>query len=408
MAEKGVSDIKQFARVGTTLYKMVRQPSINGEFIERRVVWNVETFRQDYGNDKLSEIPKYDGFCTVPNHINYQSVIDKFLNLYEPIGHTPMPGECPLVLSLFKHIFGKQYELGLDYVQLLYTQPVQKLPILLLTSQERNTGKSTFLNFLKALFQGNVTFNTNEDFRSQFNSDWAGKLIIAVDEVLLDRREDSERLKNLSTALSYKIEAKGKDHYEVAFFAKFILSSNNEHLPVIIDSGEIRYWVRQVPALQTDDPNILPKLKAEIPHFLHFLLHRKLSTEQYGRMWFSPQQIRTAALQRIIRSNRCRMEVELTDILLDIMDSMGVDSVSFIPKDLIFLLEYARVRVDTIQIRKVLQEIWKLKPASNSLTYARYEGNYNAPERYSESKGIGRYYTVTREMLTHSDELMND
>ena len=33
MAEKGVSDIKQFARVGTTLYKMVRQPSINGEFI---------------------------------------------------------------------------------------------------------------------------------------------------------------------------------------------------------------------------------------------------------------------------------------------------------------------------------------------------------------------------------------
>ena len=226
--------------------------------------------------------------------------------------------------------------------------------------------------------------------------------------MLLDRREDSERLKNLSTALSYKIEAKGKDRCEVAFFAKFILSSNNEHLPVIIDSGEIRYWVRQVPSLQTDDPNILPKLKAEIPYFLHFLLHRKLSTEQYGRMWFSPQQIRTAALQRIIRSNRCRMEVELTDILLDIMDSMGVDSVSFIPKDLIFLLEYARVKVDTIQIRKVLQEIWKLKPASNSLTYTRYEGNYNAPERYSESRGVGRYYTVTREMLTHSDELMND
>ena len=41
MADKGVSDIKQFARVGTTLYKMVRQPSINGEFIERRVVWNL-------------------------------------------------------------------------------------------------------------------------------------------------------------------------------------------------------------------------------------------------------------------------------------------------------------------------------------------------------------------------------
>ena len=157
----------------------------------------------------------------------------------------------------------------MDYLQLLYLQPIQKLPILLLVSEERNTGKSTFLNFLKALFQNNVTFNTNEDFRSQFNSDWAGKLLIVVDEVLLSRREDSERLKNLSTALSYKVEAKGKDRDEIAFFAKFVLCSNNEYLPVIIDAGETRYWVRKIDRLQSDDTDFLQKLKAEIPAFLH-------------------------------------------------------------------------------------------------------------------------------------------
>ena len=140
---------------------------------------------------------------------------------------------------MVEHIFGEQYELGMDYLQLLYLYPVQKLPILLLVSEERNTGKSTFLNFLKAVFQNNVTFNTNDDFRSQFNSDWAGKLLIMVDEVLLNRREDSERLKNLSTTLSYKVEAKGKDRDEIGFFAKFVLCSNNEHLPVIIDAGEV-------------------------------------------------------------------------------------------------------------------------------------------------------------------------
>lgn len=85
-----------------------------------------------------------------------------------------------------------------------------------------------------------MTFNTNEDFRSQFNSDWANKLIVAVDEVLLDRREDSERIKNLSTAISYKAEAKGKNRSEVEFFAKFILCSNNENNPIIIDQGETR------------------------------------------------------------------------------------------------------------------------------------------------------------------------
>ena len=79
----------------------------------------------------------------------------------------------------------------MDYLQLLYLQPIQKLPILLLVSEERNTGKSTFLNFLKALFQNNVTFNTNEDFRSQFNSDWAGNSLSWWTVILSRRRTAS-------------------------------------------------------------------------------------------------------------------------------------------------------------------------------------------------------------------------
>ena len=114
--------------------------------------------------------------------MDYQSVVDKFLNLYEPIGHQPKEGEFLHIESRIRHIFGEQYELGMDYLQLLYLQPVQELPILLMVSEERNTGKSTFLNFLKDVFQNNVTFNTNEDSISQFNADWAGKLLIVVGE----------------------------------------------------------------------------------------------------------------------------------------------------------------------------------------------------------------------------------
>lgn len=229
------------------------------------MIWNNSTLRQDYGKNYLATVPRYDGFCTVPDHLNYRKEIDGFLNLYEPIGHIPQIGDFPNIRSLVLHIFGEQYNLGLDYLQLLFLQPLQKLPILLLVSEERNTGKSTFLNFLKAVFGDNVTFNTNEDFRSQFNSDWAGKLLIVVDEVLLNRREDSERLKNLSTTFNYKVEAKGKDRTEIAFFAKFVLCSNNEYLPVIIDAGETRYWVRKINPLQNDDTNFLQKLKEEIP-----------------------------------------------------------------------------------------------------------------------------------------------
>ena len=392
---------EDFIRVGTTLYKIVNQPRINGGFVKKRIVWNNETLRQDYGKDFIATVPKYDGFCTVPNHVNYQPVVDKFLNLYEPIGHQPKEGEFPHIESLIHHIFGEQYELGIDYLQLLYLQPVQKLPILLMVSEERNTGKSTFLNFLKAVFQNNVTFNTNEDFRSQFNADWAGKLLIVVDEVLLNRREDSERLKNLSTTLSYKVEAKGKDRDEISFFAKFVLCSNNELLPVIIDVGETRYWVRKINRLDSDDTDFLQKLKAEIPAFLYFLQHRTLSTQKESRMWFAPKLTFTPALQRIIRSNRNKIELEMSELCLEVMEQMVVTEYSFCINDMVCLLNNIGCKADKSQVRRIVQDIWKLSPAPNSLTYLTYQIDYNSFRNYSPIKRTGRYYTVTKELLTN-------
>ena len=387
-------------RVGTTLYKVVNQPCASGGYEKRRVIWNNSTLRQDYGKNYLTTVPKYDGFCTVPDHLNYRKEIDGFLNLYEPIEHTPQIGDFPNIRSLVLHIFGEQYNLGLDYLQLLFLQPLQKLPILLLVSEERNTGKSTFLNFLKAVFGDNVTFNTNEDFRSQFNSDWAGKLLIVVDEVLLNRREDSERLKNLSTTFNYKVEAKGKDRTEIAFFAKFVLCSNNEYLPVIIDAGETRYWVRKINPLQNDDTNFLQKLKEEIPAFLFFLTQRELSTEKESRMWFNPKLTHTAALQKIIRSNRNRLEIEMAELFLDIMSNMNVESVSFCLNDLMTLLIYSQVKAEKHQVRKVVQEVWKLTSAPNSLSYTAYEIAPTRDCHYETKRKTGRFYTITKEQLT--------
>lgn len=388
-----------FVRVGTTLYKIVNQPRLNGGYVKKRIVWNNETLRQDYGKDYLANVPKYDGFCTVPDHVNYRQVIDNFLNLYEPIGHQPKEGDFSHIQALLHHIFGEQYELGMDYLQLLYLQPVQKLPILLLVSEERNTGKSTFLNFLKAMFRNNVTFNTNEDFRSQFNSDWAGKLIIVVDEVLLNRREDSERLKNLSTTLSYKVEAKGKDRDEIAFFAKFVLCSNNERLPVIIDPGETRYWVRKIHHLENDDTHFLQKLIEEIPAFLYFLQHRTLTTQNVSRMWFSPKQTETAALLKIIRCNKSKYEVEAAELIKEIMECMEIDSFSFCLNDLLILLNLSQVRIDKHWLRKIVTEDWKLAPAPNGLTYTTYLFACNKERRFEPIRRVGRYYTVTRQQL---------
>lgn len=395
-----MADVKEeYIRVGTSLYKLAHQPLANGTTVLRRIPWSFGTIRQDYGKSHTPPIKKYDGFCTVPSHTDYHKEIDGFYNLYEPITHVPVEGEFPDIIKLMRHIFGEQFELGLDYMQLLYRQPTQKLPILLLVSEERNTGKTTFLNFLKAVFQDNTTFNTNEDFRSQFNADWAGKLLIVVDEVLLCRREDSERLKNLSTAQTYKVEAKGKDRQEVNFFAKFVLCSNNELFPVIIDMGETRYWVRKVMRLDSDDTNFLQKLKEQIPAFLYYLQHRPLSTTKESRMWFNPALIRTEALERIMQSNRNHTEIDIVELLRTIMESQNVDKISFIPQDLLPLLSLNGVKVELWHIRKVVKELLRLKPAPNALSYTTYQYDYSKPSKYGAINRVGRFYTVTKEFL---------
>lgn len=392
---------KLYVRVGTTYYKEVLRPSLSGEMTKVRVPWSIETIRQDHGKDCISRIVKYDDFCIIPSHTGWQERVGNCLNLYEPFEHTPKEGECPAILSVIRHIFGEQYELGLDYVQLLYLQPIEKLPILLLVSNERNTGKSTFLNLLKAIFGKNMTFNTNEDFRSQFNADWANKLLIGIEEVLFDRQQDSERIKNLSTAFQFKSEAKGKDRIETGFFGKFILCSNNELNPVMIQPGETRYWVRKIPILENGDPFINGKLEREIPAFLYFLSNRELSTQKKSRMWFDHSLIHTEDLQRIIDYNRNYLEVEIRELLIEIMDMFNTGSVSFCINDLRALLSSQGTDADATRLRRIIKDQWKIHPVGSTLTYTKYFPVYNPlnTKKYGEERITGRYFTVTREFL---------
>ena len=176
-----------------------------------------------------------------------------------------------------------------------------------------------------------------------------------------------------------------------------VTSFSNERLPIIIDAGETRYWVRKIVPLKSDDTDFLQKLKAEIPAFLHFLQHRQLSTGKESRMWFNPKLLETEALRKIIRSNRNRLEIEMTELLLDIMAKMNVESVSFCLNDIIPLLVCSQVKVEKSQVRKVVQECWKLTPAPNGLTYTAYQ--YGGNDRYQTRRSVGRYYTVTKGLL---------
>jgi hypothetical protein len=392
-----------YVRIGTSYYKLVGRPNLDGSFESKLALWSVECIKADYGRDFVSEIPKLHGFCLFPDHFGFQQVVGKFYNLYHPFEHEAMAGECETCLEFVRHIFGDQYELGLDYLTLLLKNPLQKLPILCLVSRERSTGKTTFLNFLKSIFGRNMTVNTNEEFSSNFNDDWVSALIIAIDETFLERKQDSERIKNLSTALKYKSEGKGKDRNEVEFFGKFILCSNNEDSFVFIEPAETRYWVRKIEPIATENIRLLVELRAQIPAFLDYLINRPLYTVNQSRMWFTPGQIQTTALLRLIKRNRSRVELELMESIQHVMDVKELSQLCFCTGDALNWLAVRGLRgIDSAQVKRVLQAEWSLKPSPNSNSYARY--TLLSDCSVFESQHRGRYYQISQQQL---EKMMN-
>ena len=396
----------RYVRVRTDYYKIVEKPMTDGTRQQQLIKWKYAFIKADHGREYAEEVPCYDDFITFPDNINPQQVVDgKFWNLYHPMKFKPEPGEFPNIDKLMEHIFGEQKELGYDYLQLLYTNPQQKLPIIVLVSRERNTGKSTFMHFLHLWFGDNVTFNTNEDFGSQFNADWAGMLLICVDEALLSKREYSERIKNLSTARFYKIEAKGKDKIQQEFFAKFVFCSNNVDKPLIIDPGETRYWVREVPKLESDDVNFLSKVKKEIPHLMYHLLNeREMSVGNKGRMYFDPAILFTPALQRIMMNSRSQVEAAIYDLCDDILSSTDEEKFSFVSGDLRLILTDKGIKTDDASIRHVVKDLWRLKPHATPSTYVRYTYGAGIYGSYTTQSAKGRYFTVTRNLLHEISE----
>ena len=389
-----------YLRIGTDYYKKGLVPLFSGDTYSTLLKWNKSEIVTDEGKDFLQEIEKYDGFCLIPSHTDYKQQIQNYYNRYEKVDHQFLYGDFPKTKMFLKHIFGEQYFLGLDYLSILWKHPTQVLPILCLVSEERKTGKTTFLNWLKLVFQGNMTINKNEDFRSRFNSDWASKLIVSVDEVLLDKKEDSERIKNLATAVSYKTESKGVDKVEGFFFGKFILCSNNEENFIIVDKDEIRYWVRKVPSLPDKDenPNLLSDLEKELPFFMFYLNERRIKSPKKTRMWFTKEQIITEALSRLVKGNTTYLNKEIEEILIDDFIKFEVDEIKYSLSDLVEILSKNNVRVSTSKVSEVLKNYFNIdsKNGSYSKFYLTTHPNSN---NYSveEIKFKGRYFSFKKE-----------
>jgi hypothetical protein len=363
-----LSDNKEtnpFVRVGCTYYKRIEKRDRQGIVRKEFKVWRKEEIIQDNSKDFLKRIPQFDDFIMVPNNLTFDSAINDCLNLYSEFLHEPKPGEWTWTQRLLKHVFGEQYELGIRYLQILYLHPDRSTVILALVSAARGTGKTTFLNWLNALFGANMVLISSSDFLSGFNSHYAAKNIIAIEETLFEKKLTIEKLKALATSKFLIINEKFVAQYKIPFFGKIILTSNNEDRFAIVDEEEIRFFVRKLGKPEYINHAIEENLIEEIPAFLYYLNSLPKVDWSVSRSGFTPEELKNSSLDAVVKESKSVLYKDLWDLLNEYFNNTDQDYTSASPIDIKERFFSMNSRIDLSYIRTILKNEFKIFPELN-------------------------------------------
>lgn len=359
-----------YIRVGTKYFKKTEKIDHNGINRRELKVWEKQTITDDYGKFILDEIPKFDDFTLEPNNKNYQSIIKNNYNLYTEFQHEPCQdkdykGEEQFywIQTLLEHIFGEQYELGIKYMKVLYDKPKQKLPILVLTSEERSTGKTTFVDLLEMIFGDNTVIINPQDISSSFNSSYSNKNIIMIEESRFESVQATEKIKNLATQKKMLVNTKFVQQYSIPFYGHLVITSNDENKFSKVDNPEIRYWVRKIPSLKgIANHNILNDMKKEIKYFLYYLNTLKDVDTSKSRMVFTAEEIKTEALSRVKKESLPNLHKEIMIYLDDYgANNTSVIEFEFTAKDIKQKFFLNNHKIDMNYINKILRDSMKLE-----------------------------------------------
>jgi hypothetical protein len=376
-----------YIRVGCTYYKKILKTDRNGISRLELKVWKKEEIVLDHGKKFLKEINHFDDFIMKPSNQAYESIIGKCLNLYSEFIHHPIEGDWKWTKILLEHIFGEQYELGIRYLQILYLYPDRSTVILALVSSERQTGKTTFLNWIDALFGSNVALISSSDFLSGFNGHYATKNIIAIEETLFEQKLTIEKLKALATAKFVQINEKFVTPYKIPFYGKIILTSNNEDKFAKIEEEEIRFFVRKVGRPQINNHAIEEELIKEIPAFLHYLTTLNLVDWSVSRSGFITEELKNKSLEAVVKESKSSLCKDLEMFLSEYFDNAPKEYVLATAMDIKRQFFDNNQRYEISYIRNVLKNEFKMNPE----TLQRYD-SFND----MVAKSVGRPYHFNR------------
>jgi hypothetical protein len=400
-----------YIRVGTDHFNVFEKTNRYG--INQTVLksWDKATINDDHGKSLLTHIPKFQDFTIIPNNKDFIPVANNCYNLYSKFSHEPFSGnvslnDIPITIGVINHIFGEQWQLGLKYMKILYEYPQQILPVLSLVSTERQTGKTTFLNYLQILFGENATLINPGDLTSNYNDAYATKNIIMIDETVIDRANTIEKLKSIATAKTMSVSQKFVQHYSVPFFGKVIICTNKETDFMRIDEEEIRFWVRKIkPVVGERNTLIEEQLRDEIPKFLKILIDLPQIDFSKSRMVFTEDEIQTTALDIIKKESKTGLVKELEMHIEDYFNNSDFETFEATAKDIKERWFDKDNQTKMSYIFKTLTQQMNLKPQNNKWFIP-----FNTENPMDKKKGIAflfersKYCNIDNQVVSIYDE----
>jgi len=387
-----------YIRVGIKYFKRILKMDRFGIDRVELKIWAKEEIKEDHGRGMVSKIPHFDDFTIVPNNFDYHPVVNNCYNLYREFTHKAVVGKWKWTEILLRHIFGDQYDLGIRYLQILYLHPDRLMPILVLVSRERQTGKTTFVNWLNMIFGDNMANIGPEDLANQFNAPYVASNIIAVEETLIEKDVTIEKIKALATSKFATVNEKHISQYRMPFFGKIILTSNNEDKFARIDQEEIRFFIRKVPLPTVANHNIEKDMVSEIPAFLHYLTSLPPVDWTVDRTGFKPSELENDMLREIKDESRGGMykniSMKIEQMFLN--ECSGLMEFHAEPDSLKERFFSRDTRIDAPYIRRVLKNEFGMKP----MKVTRFR-----PFGLDPVERVGRPFLFKRERFTDEDPI---
>lgn len=301
------------------------------------------------------------GYTNEPSHIDYKQVYNDLYNTYKKMCYEPLYGEWGTIKMLLQHVFQDQYTMGVEYFWNLYINPKQKLPFLGIVSEEKGTGKSTFLTFIQLMFKGNEAIVSGHDFKTNFNASFVSALVCTSDEHCEagDRTKIAQTMKTLITESKTRVEPKGQDAYTMHCYGKFIFASNNVDKLTFIEGENTRYWIIQIPVLKEVVFDIMTKLENEIPAFLFYLKNVFNARPLRDRLYFLPSEFQTDASRNVQAHSKSVMYQQIEETLLNWFEDNPNKTEAYArPNDLAVLMNEHQKQAT--YIRRVLKNEFKL------------------------------------------------